>query len=97
MEKLEKLRQEMLEARDLYKKFIEDHSRPMTAEERQKKSVLSDGNGEALGEQVSGPETYLLWLKTKEDIEEMQKLETNMNETHLAFVGEFKKKDWTHE
>jgi len=99
MDKLGKLKLKMLEARAAYQKFMDDHKRPMTAEEQ-----LEYGNGpfrsfegETLGEQVCGPETFVVEIKTLEEGEEMKRLDNAIHDTYREFVNEYKKKDWSHE
>ena len=36
-------------------------------------------------------------FKNSDDAKEMKRLDNEVHETYLAFVNEFKKKDWTHE
>ena len=99
MEKLDRLKMEMLEARAAYQKFMDDHKRPMTAGEKleHSKSLFSNSEFETLGEQVSGPETFVVEFKTVEEGEEMKRLDDKAHETYVAFVNEYKKKDWSHE
>lgn len=92
MDKLEKLKENMLAARANRQKFMDDHKRPMTEEERkEQKSPFRSFDGDALGEQVSGPETYLIELKSHEDAMEMQRLEKEMHATYKVFVDEWQR------
>ena len=104
MDKLEKLKLKMLEARAAYQKFMDDHKRPMTPEEELEHNKgpfrsfdFSDSEGESIGEQISGPETFVVELKTIEEGKEMKRLDDETHETYRVFVNEYKKKDWTHE
>lgn len=99
MNKLEKLKAKMLEARAAYQQFMDDHKRPMTPEEELEhgKGPFRSFEGETLGEQVSGPETFVVELKTVEEGKEMKRLDDEVHETYRVFVNEYKKKDWTHE
>lgn len=99
MDKLEKLKTKMLEARAAYQKFMDDHRRPMTAEEELEhgKGPFRSFEGETLGEQVCGPETFVVEFKTSEEGKEMKRLDDKTHETYVAFVEAYKKKDWSHE
>lgn len=99
MDKLGKLKLKMLEAKAAYQKFMDDHKRPMTAEEQLEhgKGPFRSFEGETLGDQVCGPETFVVEFKTTEEGEEMKRLDNEVHETYRVFVNEFKKKDWTHE
>jgi len=95
MDKLEKLKAKMLDARAAYQQFLDDHKRPMTEEEELEhgKGPFRNFEGESLGEQVSGSETFVVELKTLEDAREMKRVDEEVHETYKAFITEYKKKD----
>jgi len=83
MEKLEQLKKEMLDAKEAYDTFKTNNSRELTEEEKRKESQHLTFIG------VKESETRVFEL-TKDNIDEMRKLEQNMRDTHSDYVSELK-------
>jgi hypothetical protein len=83
MEKLEQLKKEMLDAKEAYDTFKTNNSRELTEEEKRKESQHPTFIS------VKESETRVFEL-TKDNIDEMRKLEQNMRDTHSDYVSELK-------
>lgn len=85
MEKLEQLKKEMLDAREVYDVFVRNNSRELTEEEKQRnQESVSFG----IGAEKSEPRILELTL---EKIDEMNSIQKKMKDTHSAFVEEYMK------
>jgi hypothetical protein len=82
MEKLEQLKKEMLDAKEAYKTFKTNNSRELTEDEKHNELQHLTLIG------VEQSETLMFEL-TKDNIDEMRKLEQNMRDTHSAYVKEY--------
>lgn len=82
MEKLEQLKKEMLDAKEAYETFITNNSRELTEEEKRNEPQHPTFIG------VEQSETRMFEL-TKENVEEMRKLQQNMRDTHSTYVMEY--------
>ncbi len=85
MEKLEQLKKEMLDAIEVYKTFKTNNSRELTEDEKRNEPQYP-----TFGMGVEQSETRMFEL-TKENVDEMKKLEQNMRDTHSAYVEEYMK------
>jgi hypothetical protein len=83
MEKLEQLKKEMLEAREAYETFKTNNSRELTEDEKR-----NEPQHTTFGMGVEQSETRMFEL-TKDNVDEMRKLEQNMRDTHSAYVKEY--------
>lgn len=82
MEKLEQLKKEMLDAKEAYETFKTNNSRELTEEEKRNEPQHPTFIG------VEQSETRMLEL-TRENADEMMKLEQNMRDTHSAYIKEY--------
>jgi hypothetical protein len=82
MEKLEQLKKEMLDAKEAYETFKTNNSRELTEEEKRNEPQHPTFIG------VEQSETRMFEL-TKENVEEMRKLQQNMRDTHSTYVMEY--------
>lgn len=81
MEKLEQLKKEMLDARELYETFKTNNSRDLTeVEKTNQPQTPSFGFGT-----IENSETRVFEL-TKDKLDEMKQLELRMKETHKNYV-----------
>ncbi len=81
MEKLEQLKKEMLDARELYETFKTNNSRDLTEEEKTNQpQTPSFGFGT-----LENSETRVFEL-AKDKLDEMKQLELRMKETHKNYV-----------
>jgi hypothetical protein len=82
MEKLEQLKKEMLDAKEAYETFKTNNSRELTEDEKHNELQHPTLIG------VEQSETLMFEL-TKDNIDEMRKLEQNMRGMHSAYVKEY--------
>ena len=82
MEKLEQLKKEMLDAKEAYETFKTNNSRKLTEDEKRNEPQHPTFIG------VEQTETRMFEL-TKDNVNEMRKLEQNMRDTHSAYVKEY--------
>jgi len=83
MEKLEQLKKEMLNAKEAYETFKTNNSRELTEDEKR-----NEPKHPTFGMGVEQSETRMFEL-TKENVDEMRRLEQNMRDTHSAYVKEY--------
>ena len=81
MEKLERLKKEMLDARQSYETFQQQNSRKLTDEERSNEPQTPSFSFGIL----ENSETRVFEL-TKDKLDEMKQLELRMKETHKNYV-----------
>ena len=82
MEKLEQFKKEMLDAKEAYETFKTNNSRELTEDEKRNEPQHPTFIG------VEQSETRMFEL-TKDNVDEMRKLEQNMRDTHSAYVKEY--------
>jgi len=82
MEKLEQLKKEMLDAKEAYETFKTNNSRELTDEEKRNEPQ----HPTFIGVEQSEARVFEL---TKDNVDEMRKLEQNMRDTHSAYVKEY--------
>lgn len=82
MEKLEQLKKEMLDAKEAYETFKTNNSIELTEDEKRNEPQHPTFIG------VEQSEIRMFEL-TKENVEEMRKLEQNMRDTDSAYVKEY--------
>jgi hypothetical protein len=78
----EQINKEMLDAKEAYETFKTNNSRELTEEEKRDEPQHPTFIG------VEQSETRMFEL-TKENVEEMRKLEQNIRDTHSAYVKEY--------
>lgn len=83
MEKIEQLKKKMLNAREAYEIFKMNNSRELIEEEK-----CNEPQHSTFGMGVVKSETRMFEL-TKDNIDEMRRLEQNMRDTHSAYVNEY--------
>jgi len=83
MKNLEQLKKEMLDAKEAYETFETNNSRELTEEEKRNEPQYP-----TFGMGVEQSETRMFEL-TKENVDEMRKLEQNMRDTHSTYVKEY--------
>ena len=82
MEKIEQLKKEMLDTKETYETFKTNNSRELTEDEK----VNEPQQPTFIG--VEQSETRMFEL-TKDNVDEMRKLEQNMRDTHSVYVKEY--------
>ena len=88
--KVKELETKMLAARQAYHDYMDAHSRPMNAEEKQNyKSPLRTFEGEVMCQEPTNEPEIVEF--NAEQLEVMQELETKMHSTYQAFVTEYQK------
>lgn len=82
MEKLEQLKKEMLDAKEAYETFKTNNSRELTEGEKRNEPQRPT----FIGAEQSVIRMFEL---TKDNVDEMRKLEQNMKDTHSAYVKQY--------